>query len=944
MINAGTAVAYLTLDHSGYTNGLVSARQQLTTFTDTTENAGTRLQSLGGVITGIGSTLSAAVTVPLVAAGAAMTKFAMDYESSVAKVSSIADTNAVSIDKLSSGILNLSNNTGISASELNNSLYETISAGIDTANSVNFMTNATKLAKAGFADIGSTIDVLTSVINSYGMKATDVTKISDILIQTQNLGKTTVGDLSVAMGKVIPTANAYGVTLEQLSTAYVETTKNGIATAESTTYINAMINELGKSGTDVDKILRELTGKGFKGLMQEGKTVGDVLNILNTYATQSSLSMGDLFGSVEAAKAAMVLAKNEGNNFNDSLQQINSSAGLTDKTFKTVTNTTQEKLTKAINKFKNEATELGTTLLPLATDMIKSITKVADKFNSLDDSTKKNIVSIGGMVAAAGPMLLITGKMVTGIGSMVTAVNTVNAAIGGAGTTGLITGLSAVAVPLTATLAAVGTGFYLWHEANDLANRTITKSREELSWAEKAIADLTGQVTYSRKELEEMGIVWEEFSEDISPDFQKSIKDNAKELWDFQLRLNEITLDKVVTEEEANEMVDRLDGAFNRAIEAIDSKQSEIQSTFSEAFTMDGIVDENETILLEFFENEANTSKEKVVAMQEEVNELRRKKREEGYEFTDADNQMIMEYYTAALEAELEAKSTNEAELIYAQNQFQERVKTMDAESSSEMLKERRKQYDDAIIDNNAYYDTLIELTRSKMSDMDETQRTAAETQIAEWEQQKQQKNQLTEDMWNEDIKTTIESNENLRSEINRFNGEMLKDTDKKNYDVLVKMSDHYTNLDEITQSGYQKVYNETTKSWDDIYVKIDETTGKLSGVYDLNTQKIGAMTRDNADSLNDEVAAWSETAEGILINCIMIGNAYTDAEGNIRDASNNIIGKVQEVKDKNGQLVRSIQDINGNPIKIGDNAQEVINRLINVQREIIIFHTINKL
>ena len=58
------------------------------------------------------------------------------------------------------------------------------------------------------------------------------------------------------MGKVIPTAAMYGVNLDQLSAAYITTTKNGIGTAESTTYINGMLNELGKSGSTTSDILK----------------------------------------------------------------------------------------------------------------------------------------------------------------------------------------------------------------------------------------------------------------------------------------------------------------------------------------------------------------------------------------------------------------------------------------------------------------------------------------------------------------------------------------------------------------------------------------------------------------------------------------------------------------------------------------------------------------
>lgn len=95
-------------------------------------------------------------------------------------------------------------------------------------------------------------------MNAYGLEALEVSNVSDLLIQTQNLGKTTVGELSTALGKVIPTSNAYGVELDQLCAGYALMTSNGVATAESTTYMNSMLNELGKSGTKVSGIFTGL--------------------------------------------------------------------------------------------------------------------------------------------------------------------------------------------------------------------------------------------------------------------------------------------------------------------------------------------------------------------------------------------------------------------------------------------------------------------------------------------------------------------------------------------------------------------------------------------------------------------------------------------------------------------------------------------------------------
>ena len=47
--------------------------------------------------------------------------------------------------------------------------------------------------------------------------------------------KTTVDELASSMGKIIPTANNLGVSVDQLGAAYAIMTSKGISTAESTT-------------------------------------------------------------------------------------------------------------------------------------------------------------------------------------------------------------------------------------------------------------------------------------------------------------------------------------------------------------------------------------------------------------------------------------------------------------------------------------------------------------------------------------------------------------------------------------------------------------------------------------------------------------------------------------------------------------------------------------
>lgn len=399
-----------------YKSRLKDVNEQLKFGKASIEEYTEKVQKAGEKVKNAGSGMTKTVTAPILAAGAASAKMAMDFEDSMAKVSTIADATEVPMDEMQKAILDLSNQTGISSEEIAQNVYDSISAGQKTGDAVNFVSNSTKLAKAGFADAGAALDVLTTIMNAYGLKASEVTNVSDMLIQTQNLGKTTVADLASSMGKVIPTANAYGVSLDELCAGYAIMTANGVATAESTTYMNGMLNELGKSGTNVSKTLKEKTGKTFKELMDSGMSLSDVLKIISDAATENNKSFGDMWSSSEAGKAGMILLGDSAENFNGVLEQMQNSAGATNTAFEKL-DTNSTKIKKATNELKNDAIDLGTTLMeelaPIIENIAEKISQFTEWFNGLSESEKQMIIQIGLIVAAIGPLLIVLGTVVS---------------------------------------------------------------------------------------------------------------------------------------------------------------------------------------------------------------------------------------------------------------------------------------------------------------------------------------------------------------------------------------------------------------------------------------------------------------------------------------------------------------------------------------------------
>lgn len=367
-------------------------------------------------------------------------------ESAMAKVGTIADTAKVPLESLSSQVLQVSGDMHIGANEISEAAYQAISAGQDTGNAVAFAGKASMLAKAGFTSSASAVDILTTALNAYGKGADEVGHVSDVLLTTQNLGKTSVDELAGSMGRVIPLAAAYNVSLENLSSGLAIMTANGIATAEASTYTKSMLNELGDTGSTVGKILQQQTGKSFAELNADGKSLGDVLQILYDKVGGNATKFAGLWRSVEAGTGALSLASSGADKFNGVLQQMQADSNLTQTAYDTMTDTMAYKL----DGVKTNAQNLGTALFDAVSGRLgEGVALAGGYLQTLSESVQQN-----GIAGLAQGLAAVFTDLTTNVGPQL--LQTGIALLGKLGE-GLVTGipqLLAQALPVVADLAS----------------------------------------------------------------------------------------------------------------------------------------------------------------------------------------------------------------------------------------------------------------------------------------------------------------------------------------------------------------------------------------------------------------------------------------------------------------------------------------------------------
>ena len=474
-------------------------------------------EALGGEVTAAGATagqslgksLIGAVGKILAAAGigkmlqAAFTEGSA-YETEVAKVGTIADTSKVSIEDLKGQITDLSGTMGIAAGDLAEATYQAISAGQDTGDAVAFAGQAAKLAAAGFTSSSSAVDILTTALNAYGLGADKATHVSDVLLTTQNLGKTSVDELSASMGRVIPLAAAYKVNVENLSSGLAIMTANGIATAEATTYTKSMLNELGDTGSTVGKILQKETGQGFAELMDSGQSLGDVLQVLYDSVGGDATKFAALWSSVEAGTGALSLANSGAEKFNDVLGQMVDSSGATETAYTTMTDTMAHRM----ESLKTNAANLGIALFDSVSGKLGAAVSLASGYlqTLTDGFTSGGFTGLAeglgsiftDLTTNVGPQLLQSGiDLMTQLGQ------------------GMVTGipqLLAQALPIAANLASglranagqlVDTGIqFILNMAQGLINGLPTM----ITYIPGIVTDIAGIINDNAPKLLEAGV------------------------------------------------------------------------------------------------------------------------------------------------------------------------------------------------------------------------------------------------------------------------------------------------------------------------------------------------------------------------------------------------------------------------------------------------------
>lgn len=485
-INAGTAMAYLDLDTSGFRRGLSSALKEFQVFNNRANDASKRLTALGQTATITGKTLTTGLTLPLTAIGGAAVNSAIQFESAFAGVRKTVDGTEEDFAKLEQGIQDMAKTMPQSASDIAGVAEAAGQLGIQTDSILDFTKTMIMLGDATNLSSEEAATQLARFANIVQMSQDNFDRLGSSVVALGNNLATTEAEI-VAMGmRLAGAGNQIGLTEAQimsfagaLSSVGIEAEVGGTAFSKVMIELQSAVENGGKTLEDFANVAN-MTSEQFAKAFKEdaaGAIVAFISGLNDTERLgKSTLGVIESLGMTEIRlRDTLLRAAGAGDLLSQSLEigttaweENNALANEAEQRYATMAS----RLAMLKNRLNDVAMQVGDILMPYFEDFVGVLENLFSWLDTLDPKTKEFVVKLGLLAASLGPILLIFGKLIQAflqIKSVLSVLSPVIQFVIGlfTGTSGLGAVISALTGPIGILVAAIAALALAWK--NDFA-------------------------------------------------------------------------------------------------------------------------------------------------------------------------------------------------------------------------------------------------------------------------------------------------------------------------------------------------------------------------------------------------------------------------------------------------------------------------------------------
>lgn len=203
-----------------------------------------QMQQAGQKMSGMGKSLTAGVTLPIVGIGIAALQSAGDFEQTMNVMQQVGGATAAEMESLSAAALKLGAESVFSAGEVADAQLELAKAGMEVNDVLASSAGVVALAAAADIDLAEAAMVSSDAITSFNLPASDAGKIADLLAAAANSSTASVNDMAKALQMSSSVMSQYGFTAEETVTILGQLANAGIRNSDAGTSLKVAMMKL----------------------------------------------------------------------------------------------------------------------------------------------------------------------------------------------------------------------------------------------------------------------------------------------------------------------------------------------------------------------------------------------------------------------------------------------------------------------------------------------------------------------------------------------------------------------------------------------------------------------------------------------------------------------------------------------------------------------------
>ncbi|MEJ9151069.1 phage tail tape measure protein [Bacillus smithii] len=410
------------------------------------DEVGQRMRDLGGRMQSAGQGIATTFGTVSTAIGGALgfaVKKSMDFEAQIDRVGAIAGATPAELNKLKQSALDLGASTSKSATEVAQAQEIMAAMGYKTNEIIAALPGVISAAEASGEDMALVADTVSAALNSFGLKASEASRVADILAQSANDSAAGIEDMQYTFKYAAPIAKSLGISLEELAAATEIMSNAGIKGEQAGTTLRGGLIQLLKPSEETSKMMEKLgieveDSKGnFVGLANLIKNISKSLD--GQTRSQKLANLASMVGT-EAASGFLTLMEAGPDKINKYTKSLQNSAGASQEAAKKMKDNLKGALENLSGAFETAQISVGNALAPAIRKVAEILQGLIDRFNKLSPSTQR-FIAIGaavmaifaGIATAIGVALAVIGGAVSGIGALITAFSKVSGVISATG-------------------------------------------------------------------------------------------------------------------------------------------------------------------------------------------------------------------------------------------------------------------------------------------------------------------------------------------------------------------------------------------------------------------------------------------------------------------------------------------------------------------------------